>query len=200
MIARLQGELIDNTISHVVVDVAGVGYELEVPTTTGYGLAKAGETVTLHTHCVVREDAQLLYGFMAKRDRNLFRVLLRVNGVGAKVALAMLSAMDADQLVQCLIDGNKVALTSVNGIGPRLAERILVESPSLLKDWVPAASIAVTKSGPGLGGPFAQDAIGALIALGYQRKKAEAAVAAVDVQADSVEALLRHALQKGAAS
>lgn len=193
MIGRISGVLLENTVSHVLIDVSGVGYEIEVPAPTAYALPEPDQQVVLHIHFVVREDAQLLYGFIEKRDRDLFRLMLRVNGVGAKVALAMLSTMDADTLVKSLVDGNKAALTSVSGVGPRLAERVLVEAPSLLKSWIPGAPSAQTSTG--ITAPFGQDAIGALVALGYKRNKAEAAVSAVDEVADSVEDLLRKALK-----
>lgn len=127
MIGRLRGTLAEKQPPHLIIDVNGVGYELEVPMTTLYRLPKVGESVTVHTHLVVREDAHLLYGFAEKRERELFRELIRLNGVGPKLALALMSGLEVDELVRCVQAQDTSALVRVPGVGKKTAERLLVE-------------------------------------------------------------------------
>ena len=127
MIGRLHGKLLEKNPPAILLDVQGVGYEVDVPMSTFYGLPELGQAVELHTHFVVREDAQLLFGFGTKRERLLFRALLKVNGVGAKVALSILSGMTAEEFFHCVAAKDAVALTRVPGIGKKTAERLLVE-------------------------------------------------------------------------
>ena len=128
MIGRILGKLVDKQAPNLLVDVNGLGYEVAVPMTTYYELPEIGETVMLFTHLVVREDAQLLYGFAAQRERSLFRLLIKVNGIGPKVALAILSGMTAEQFVHCVQSGDSAALVSLPGIGLKTAQRLLVET------------------------------------------------------------------------
>lgn len=119
MIGRLRGTLAEKQPPHLILDVNGLGYELEVPMTTLYRLPSIGEPLTLHTHLVVREDAQLLYGFIGKRERDFFRELIRLNGVGPKLALALMSSLEVDELVRCVQAQDTSALTKVPGVGKK---------------------------------------------------------------------------------
>lgn len=126
MIGRLRGTLAEKQPPHLILDVNGVGYEVEVPMTTLYRLPSVGEPVTLHTHLVVREDAHLLYGFAEKRERELFRELIRLNGVGPKLALALMSGLEVDELVRCVQAQDTSTLVKIPGVGKKTAERLLV--------------------------------------------------------------------------
>ncbi len=198
MIGRISGTLLHKQPPDILVDVGGVGYELQIPMTTLFQLPALGEAVTLHTHFVVRDDAQLLYGFSSERDRALFRELIRVNGVGPKLALTILSGMDADEFVRCVQRDDTAALVSLPGVGKKTAERLLVEMRDRLKDWLHPVDAAALPSAPmpGAAPDFAADAEGALIALGYKPAEASRAVAAVqDDSVDSSEELIRRALK-----
>lgn len=170
MIARLSGILIDKTPPQVVIDCHGVGYECEVPMSTFYNLPATGEKVVLLTHFVVREDAQLLYGFGSDQERATFRQLLKVNGIGAKSALAILSGLSIDDLVQAVALQETGLLTKVPGIGKKTAERLLLELKDKFSiDGVSALPGGQAKSASG-------DVLNALLALGYNEKEALAAV------------------------
>ena len=127
MIGRLSGVLLEKNPPSLLIDVQGVGYELDAPMSTFYALPETGDAIALFTHLLVREDAQLLYGFASRHERTLFRSLLKVNGVGAKVALAILSGMSNDEFVNCVANKDVAALVRVPGIGKKTAERLLVE-------------------------------------------------------------------------
>ena len=127
MIGRLSGKLLHKEPPTLLVDVNGVGYELEAPMTTFYDLPATGETVTLHTHLVVREDAHLLYGFSSEAQRRLFRSLLKVSGVGPRVGLAILSGLTTQEFIQCIVGEDVARITRVPGIGRKTAERLIVE-------------------------------------------------------------------------
>ena len=135
MIGRLRGVLIDKQPPHLLLEVGGVGYELDAPMSTLYNLPALGNEVVLHTHMVVREDAQLLYGFLEKRERELFRELIRLNGVGPKLALALMSGMDMDELVRAVQAQDTRALVKIPGVGKKTAERLLVELKDRFKAW-----------------------------------------------------------------
>ncbi|WP_018879847.1 Holliday junction branch migration protein RuvA [Thioalkalivibrio sp. ALE9] len=197
MIARLEGRLISREVNGVVIDAGGVGYEVDVPLSTLAALPEPGETVVLATHLVVREDAHQLFGFLNKRDRDLFRRLIRVNGIGAKLALAMLSTYAGDELA-CLISGGDVTgLAKVPGIGKRTAERVVLELGERLAEMGFAAAPAGAAAGsePTPAAAMEGEALAALESLGYPRASAEKMVAAVRDQADSVETLVRLALR-----
>lgn len=198
MIGRLRGTLAEKQPPHLLLDVNGVGYELEVPMTTLYRLPAQGETVTLHTHLVVREDAQLLYGFYEKRDRELFRELIRLNGVGPKLALALMSGLEVDELVRCVQAQDTAALTKVPGVGKKTAERLLVELKDRFKAWESIPAIAPLVVEPQLAQAVSSaenDAVSALISLGYKPQEASRAVAAVKEDGMSSEDLIRRALR-----
>ncbi|WP_409280750.1 Holliday junction branch migration protein RuvA [Pseudomonas defluvii] len=199
MIGRLRGTLAEKQPPHLIIDVNGLGYELEVPMTTLYRLPKVGEAVTLHTHLVVREDAHLLYGFHEKRERELFRELIRLNGVGPKLALALMSGLDVDELVRCVQAQDASALVKVPGVGKKTAERLLVELKDRFKAWETAPSLfALVPNGPLPVVPVSSaesDAVSALISLGYKPQEASRAVAAVDAKGLSSEELIRRSLK-----
>lgn len=169
MIARLKGMLIEKTPPIVVIDCNGVGYECEVPMSTFYNLPNVGENIMLLTHFVVREDAQLLYGFGTERERATFRQLLKVNGIGAKSALSILSGLSVEDLMQAVALQETGLLTRVPGIGKKTAERLLLE----LKD-----KFSIEGLGGGANAPksAAADVLNALVALGYNEKEALLAV------------------------
>jgi Holliday junction DNA helicase RuvA len=169
MIARLKGVLIEKTPPTVVIDCNGVGYECEVPMSTFYNLPALGELVTLLTHLVVREDAHLLYGFGTDRERVTFRQLLKVNGIGAKSALSILSGLSVEDLVQAVALQETGLLTRVPGIGKKTAERLLLE----LKDKFSIEGLAATANAPK---SAAADILNALVSLGYNEKEALLAV------------------------
>lgn len=198
MIGRLRGSLAEKQPPHLLLDVNGVGYELEVPMTTLYRLPSVGEPVTLHTHLVVREDAHLLYGFFEKRERELFRELIRLNGVGPKLALALMSGLEVDELVRCVQAQDTAALTKVPGVGKKTAERLLVELKDRFKAWesMPAiAGLVVEPHAPLAVSSAENDAVSALISLGYKPQEASKAVAAIKEDGLSSEDLIRRALR-----
>ncbi|KGE02587.1 Holliday junction branch migration protein RuvA [Pseudohaliea rubra] len=195
MIGSLRGILVAKQPPEILVDVGGIGYELQVPMTTLFQLPALGQEVALVTHFAVREDAQVLYGFIDPRDRELFRNLVRVSGVGPKLALAILSGMDADSFVRCVQRDDTASLVALPGVGRKTAERLLVEMRDRLKDWLEDPAAAAT---PAVGRPadITADAEGALVALGY--KPAEAARLVAAVNDDSIgdsEELIRRALR-----
>ncbi|MHC8291046.1 MULTISPECIES: Holliday junction branch migration protein RuvA [unclassified Pseudomonas] len=201
MIGRLRGTLAEKQPPHLILDVNGLGYELEVPMTTLYRLPSVGEPLTLHTHLVVREDAQLLYGFFGKRERDFFRELIRLNGVGPKLALALMSSLEVDELVRCVQSQDTSALTKVPGVGKKTAERLLVELKDRFKAWetVPAM-FALVPNQPG--GPDTapvataeNDAVSALISLGYKPQEASKAISAIKEKGLSSEDMIRRALK-----
>jgi len=184
----------------ILVDVSGVGYEVQVPMTTLFQLPQLGDEVSLVTHFVVREDAQLLYGFIDERDRRLFRQLIKVSGVGPKLALTILSGMDSGSFARCVQRDDISSLVALPGVGKKTAERLLVEMRDKLKDWFGSdeAQVSLVTGGEARV-PAANnvaDAEGALIALGYKPQEASRMVAAVnDDSVASSEDLIRRALK-----
>lgn len=169
MIGRLSGTLLEKNPPAVLVDVGGVAYEVDVPMSTFYNLGAVGERVTLLTHLVVREDAQLLYGFGTASERNAFRELIRISGVGARTALAVLSGLSVDELAQAVTLQESGRLTRIPGIGKKTAERLLLELKGKLGAALEGAG-AAARSDAGA------DVLHALIALGYSEKEAMLAV------------------------
>lgn len=188
MIGRLRGVLLEKTPPFVLVDVNGVGYEVEVPMSTFYNLPAIGETVTLLTQFIVREDAQLLFGFGSDRERSIFRQLLKVNGVGAKSALSILSGLSVEDLIRAITLQEAGMLTRIPGVGKKTAERLLLE----LKDkfsMLDGVSLGTAKPQSSKA-----DVLTALLALGYNEREALAAVK--HVHADSaIEEGIRLALK-----
>ncbi|AVD82044.1 Holliday junction branch migration protein RuvA [Pseudomonas sp. SWI6] len=200
MIGRLRGTLAEKQPPHLIIDVNGVGYELEVPMTTLYRLPKVGESVTVHTHLVVREDAHLLYGFHEKRERELFRELIRLNGVGPKLALALMSGLEVDELVRCVQAQDASTLVRVPGVGKKTAERLLVELKDRFKAWETSpAMFTLVSDGPvsvSSANNAEADAVSALVSLGYKPQEASKAVSAIKDKAGlSSEELIRRSLK-----
>ena len=196
MIGRIRGVLVDKKPPEIQIDVAGICYEVQVPMSTLYQLPELGKELTLHTHFVVREDAQLLYGFFEEKDKAMFRSLIKINGVGPKMALGILSSMEANEFVRAVRSNDINAMVKMPGIGKKTAERLLIEMRDRLKDWdgeegstqVPVSAAASITS----------DAETALISLGYKPQQAAHAIAAVlktNPEIQGSEELIRYSLK-----
>lgn len=175
MIGRLHGKLIEKTPPQVLVDVGGVGYEVDVPMSTFCNLPAEGSEITLLTHFIVREDAQLLYGFATAAERQTFRALIRISGVGPRIALAVLSGMSTQDLADAVEQGNATLLTRVPGIGKKTADRLVLELKGKL------AGNAFTPAG-GAASAAQADILSALMALGYSEREAQASVRALPAE------------------
>ncbi|MES9936804.1 MAG: Holliday junction branch migration protein RuvA [Sedimenticola sp.] len=200
MIGRLRGELVYKQPPFLMLDVNGVGYELEAPMSTFYDLPLQGGEVTLYTHLAVRDDAHILYGFANEGERALFRSLLKVSGVGAKMALAILSGMNAEEFARCVQSDDTAALVRLPGIGKKTAERLIVEMRDRLEKLEMATTGAVRivpTPGEVVENPVS-DAVGALMALGYKPNEASKLVRAVDSEGLSSEEIIRAALKAAA--
>ena len=194
MIGLLRGKILGKQPPRLLLDVHGVGYEVDAPMTTFYDLPAVGAEVTLFTHFVVRDDAHTLYGFVKVTDRDLFRNLLRVNGVGPKLALTILSGMDTKTFVACVLEGNSAALVRLPGVGKKTAERLIIELRDRLDAFsgvaaTNAGGIAVTADNP------LEDAVSALVGLGYKPNEASRMVRGIDAVDLSSEEIIRQALQ-----
>ena len=170
MIGRLSGTLLEKSPPHVLVDCHGVGYEVDVPMSTFYTLPAAGQPISLLTHFVVREDAQLLYGFATGEERSAFRQLLKISGVGARTALAILSGLSVADLAQAITLQESTRLVKVPGIGKKTAERLLLELKGKLRAELPSAAGSAAQN------DAQRDIEQALLALGYSEKEANAAL------------------------
>lgn len=196
MIGSLEGRLGYKSPPHLLIEVGGVGYELEAPMSTFYGLPAAGERLRLLTHLVVREDAHILYGFATAEERRLFRSLLKVAGVGPRIALAILSGASVASFAQCVREKNAAALTRIPGVGRKIAERLVVEMADRLSSDVEGATGVAGATADSAAGPEAE-AWSALVSLGY--KPAEASRLLKQAGAGgSTEDLIRRALQSAA--
>jgi len=198
MIGRLTGVLLEKNPPSLLVDVQGVGYEVDAPMSTFYSLPVRGETISLFTHLVVRDDAHLLFGFATSTERVLFRALLKVNGVGAKVALAILSGLSTEEFIACVTTKDVSALTKVPGIGKKTAERLLIE----LQDKVDSLGIAAPGTPQQRSLPDSQSirvqAEEALAALGYKATEATRLLDKAATPDQSVEQMIKAALQSAA--
>lgn len=200
MIGRLRGTLLEKQPPWIVVDVGGVGYELETSMTTLLALPGPGEEVQLHTHLAVREDAHLLYGFARGDERQLFRALIKVNGVGPKLALAILSGMDQEAFIRCVMEDDIKALTRLPGVGKKTAERLVVEMRDRFPHWqleqengLHALELGAS---PTTSAPDPQaDAESALVALGYKPTEASRMLSGLD-DGLSTEGLIKAALAR----
>lgn len=170
MIGRLQGKLIEKAPPQILIDVNGVGYEVDVPMSTFCNLPTEGHPLTLLTHMVVREDAQLLYGFATASERQAFRALIRISGVGPRIALAVLSGMSPNDLADAVEQNNIGLLTRVPGIGKKTAERLVLELKGKLNGSAFASTLGATAS------DVHNDIVSALLALGYSEREAQSAV------------------------
>jgi holliday junction DNA helicase RuvA len=193
MIGSLRGRIASKTPPQLTVDVGGIGYELEVPLSTFFHLPAVGEEVRLLTHLVVREDAHALYGFATEEERRLFRSLIRVSGVGPKIALALLSGISVTAFTECVQREDIAALTRVPGVGRKTAERLIVEMRDRL-----AAPPAVAGAPPAAAASPESEAYGALVALGYRPAEATRLLKAAGPGTHSTEELIRRALQGAA--
>ena len=202
MIARLRGTLITKTPGQILLDVGGVGYEIDIPYTTFFVLPEPGEEALVHTHLVVREDNQSLFGFSGVEDRDLFRLLIKTSGVGPRLALAILSALSSEAFIRVVEDNNVTALVKVPGIGKKTAERLLIE----VRDRISQLDAPLRGSGGGAAMTVSKEAVArtqspleeaesALISLGYKPQEAAKAVQAVDADNLSREELIRLALK-----
>lgn len=199
MIGFLRGRLAAKHPPQLLIDVNGVGYEVEVPMSTFYGLPANGAEVNLFTHLVVREDAHVLFAFGTERERRLFRELLKVSSVGPKLALALLSGMSVDGFLTCIEAQDADALVRIPGVGRKTAERLLIEMRDRLKNFGGTASVAVGSAGliEAPAGPQAE-AFSALIALGYKAAEVTRLLKSVDASAKTTGELIRGALQAAA--
>jgi len=197
VIGFLCGRLVVKHPPVLLIDVNGVGYEIEAPMTTFYDLPETGTEVTLHTHLVVREDAHTLFGFLRLSDRALFRSLIKVSGVGPRMALAILSGMSADTFVRCIQDNDTAALIRVPGVGKKTAERLVVELRDRLDKGMGGVTGLPTAIDSGPVNPV-EEAVSALIALGYKPPDAARMVRGVEAKGLGVEEIIRRALQAAA--
>ncbi|OUS15194.1 Holliday junction DNA helicase RuvA [Gammaproteobacteria bacterium 50_400_T64] len=200
MIGRIRGILLEKQAPHLLLDVQGVGYEIQASLTTFFELPDIDQPATLHTHFVVREDAQLLYGFSSLSERQLFRELIKVNGVGPKMALAILSGMNAAEFVNCVKSKDIATLVRLPGVGKKTAERLVVEMHDRVEKWALASDSTGAVSSE-QGSSAVQEAESALISLGYKEPEAAKMIAAVSVdnkEGSSAE-LIRAALKNKAA-
>ncbi len=195
MIGRLRGQLLEKDAPHLLVEVQGVGYELDAPMSTVIELPATGSEVTLHTHLVVREDAQNLYGFLSLTERNLFRSLIRISGVGPKMALALLSGMSAEDLIRCVENQDAALLTRLPGIGKKTAERLVIELRDRVRE-LPARTAAPSGGLQPDNGDARTDAISGLVALGYKPAEASQLLRNLPDNGLASDELIRQALQK----
>ena len=195
MIGSLRGRIAAKHAPHIVLECNGIGYEVETPMSTFLDLPKTGTELFLHTHLLVREDAQILYGFATDEERSLFRTLLKVNRVGAKMALGVLSAMTANDFRRCVEYEDAVMLSRVPGIGKKTAERLIMElrdkidnvgTPSLPGQQVTADASARS------------EAVDALVALGYKASEVNKLLGKLDIEDQSAEDIIRQALKQAA--
>jgi len=204
MIGRIRGLLIEKAPPFVLIDVMGVGYEIQMPMTSLYQLPETGVEVTVFTHFVVREDAQLLFGFANKQERALFREVIKANGVGPKLALTILSGMSAQQFVQAVNDGDITSLVKLPGVGKKTAERLLVEMKDRLGNLVVDGEVSAIKLPDIDGDPSIStsagmqpktEAVTALVALGYSQVQATKMIKGIYKDDLSSEELIREALR-----
>ena len=193
MIARITGNLISKEPASVVIDVHGVGYRAFIPLSSFYGLPDTGNQISLHIHTHVREDAILLYGFLTQREKELFLALIAVSGIGPKVALAIISGLPAEELADAIARGDQKKISTIPGVGPKTAARVVLE----LKDKV--AALGSVDNGPSLApGRQRDEAVSALVNLGYKKNMAEDAIKKIcAARGDdlAIEALIKEALK-----
>lgn len=194
MIGYLHGKLVQKTPPQLILDVQGVGYEIEAPMTTFYNLPAIGEAFKLYTHLVIREDAHSLFGFASETERLLFRSLIKVNGVGPKLALTILSGQSVTEFYRCVNDNDVKSLVRLPGVGQKTAERLIIELRDRLPDISSITTSTPTVSAPGTSNPR-QEAISALCALGYKNPDAVRMVQTVDAEGKSCEDIIRLALR-----
>lgn len=198
MIGFLRGKLAAKNPPQLLIDVNGVGYEVEVPMSTFYGLPNTGGDVNLFTHLVVREDAHILFAFGTERERRLFRELLKVSGVGPKLALSLLSGMSVEGFLLCIEAQDADSLVRIPGVGRKTAERLLIEMRDRIKNFGAAAGVTAPAGAlEAPAGPQAE-AFAALVALGYKPAEVTRLLKSVDASAQTTGELIRGALQAAA--
>lgn len=191
MIGAIRGILLEKQPPHLLIETRdGVSYELQASMTTFYRLPQIGEEIKLHTHFIVREDAQLLFGFYTLEERTLFRTLIKVNGIGPKVALTILSSIEPDAFVRCVMEQDSASLTKLPGIGRKTAERLVIEMKDRCAEWDVSAIPSLPTQSSAM-----NDALGALVSLGYKPQEATRALAQVKQEGLSTEELIRLALR-----
>jgi len=198
MIGRLRGIIIEKKAPSLLLDVNGVGYEVEAPMSTFYELPKVGDEVIIYTHLVVREDAHLLFGFIKESDRALFRSLIKVSGVGGKLALALLSGMSTHDFIKTIKSNDIASLTRIPGVGKKTAERLVIEMRDRLKELLPASASAEEHTAipdDVLPPDDIKDAVSALISLGFKPPEASRMVSGIDTRGLRSEEIIRRALQ-----
>ncbi len=199
MIGQLRGILLEKQPPQLLLDVQGVAYEVDAPMSTFYQLPDIGSETRLYTHFVVREDAHALYGFHSREERALFKTLLKVNGVGPRMALTLLSSVSPDEFVRYVLNNDTASLVRLPGIGKKTAERLVIEMRDKLAEWTQTATDTagspVTTS-PASRHHVLQDAIAALVALGYKQAEANRSVTKIDDGHANSEALIRRALRE----
>lgn len=196
MIGRLRGTLLEKHPPQLMIDVSGVGYDVSAPMTTFYELPETGSEIVLHTHLAVSEHAHVLYGFLRESDRTLFRTLIKVSGVGPKLALAILSGMSADEFAGCVQREDSASLTKLPGVGKKTAERLVIEMKDRLKDWTGMAGSPESGSQTLISATDAvKDAISALVSLGYKPQEASKMVSHVECEGLASEEVIRLALK-----
>ena len=192
MIGRITGQVLEKSLGFVLVDVSGVGYEIEIPHSTFDQLQETDHTVTLHTHLIVREDAQLLYGFYTERERELFRTLIKVNKVGPKVAIAILSSVETDAFVRCIREKDVKTLNAIPSVGKVMAERLIVEMSNKLEQWETELPVTVGRQ---VSRDLIADVESALVGLGFKPAEASRAIAQLEDPGDDVELMIKQALR-----
>ena len=191
MIGRLRGQIAQISPQQLLIDVGGVGYEVEISLNTFAALADIKSEAVVFTHLVVREDAQLLFGFSSTDERELFRTLIKVNGVGPKMALAILSGLDASSFAACILDGDVKTLTGLPGVGKKTAERLIIE----MRDKVTTLAGEQRPENDAVTANIADDAEAALIGLGYRPQEAALALSKLEDPGQDLEALIKQALK-----
>ena len=191
MISRLEGILLNKDLPTILVNVHGVGYEVDIPMTTFYDLPEIGQGIVLHTHLAIREDAHQLFGFLNELDRRLFRELIKVNGIGGRSALAILSGMSALDFMTCIAQENLALLVKIPGIGKKTGERLIIEMRDRLKGLQPGLSSPVKTAGHGA----KDEALAALVSLGYRSQEAQKIIEKCYTDGMSAEELIRQSLK-----
>ncbi len=194
MIGSLRGKLTSKRAPQIIVECEGVGYEVETPMSTFLDLPAIGQDLFLHIHLLVREDAQILYGFASEQERSFFRTLLRISGVGAKMGLAILSTMSVAEFQACVEFEDAATLVKIPGVGKKTAERLIIE----MRDKIDKTSVSPGNARAPVEASPRSEAVDALIALGYKAGEVNKLIGAMDVDGQSAEDIIRQALKQAA--
>jgi Holliday junction DNA helicase RuvA len=194
MIGSLRGKLTAKQAPQIIIECEGVGYEVETPMSTFLDLPALGENLFLHTHLLVREDAQILYGFASEQERTFFRTLLKISGVGAKMGLAILSSMSVADFQRCVGYEDAASLVKIPGVGKKTAERLIIE----MRDKIDATTVTSGARKVAVEASPRSEAVDALISLGYKASEVNKLIGAMDVDGQSAEDIIRRALRQAA--